>query len=248
MKRVLIWDLPTRLFHWLLAGSFLGAFAIANVVDDESALFSVHMLLGGVMVFMVLLRIIWGVVGSRWSRFSSFAKRPGELLAYLKGVVTGTDRRYTGHNPGSSIAALTMFALIGGLAATGVLMSRGEVFEELHEVFAWSMVAVVGVHVAGIVWHTIRHRENIALSMVDGRKQADPSGAIRSTRPVAGLLFLVLTGFWTAGLVNGYDASRQQITIPLTGTTLTVGEGDEDGESGHDDDDDDEGEHDSRDR
>lgn len=65
MKRILVWDLPTRLFHWLLAASFIAAFTIANVVDDDSATFVVHMLLGAVMSAMVVQRVLWGVVGSR---------------------------------------------------------------------------------------------------------------------------------------------------------------------------------------
>jgi cytochrome b len=227
MERTRIWDIPVRLFHWLLAGSFIGAFVIANVVGDDGAAFPIHMLLGGVMVFIVALRIVWGFVGSRWARFHSFPARPSELLDYARGIVAGEDNRYAGHNPGSGIAAFVMFALVFGLAGTGVMMSRGEVFEEIHEVLAWAMVAVVAVHVAGIALHTIRHRENIALSMVDGKKQAPSGAAIRSARPVAGLLFLVLTGFWTAGLIDGYDRQASQITLPVTGHTIQLGEADE---------------------
>jgi len=229
MRRTLVWDLPVRLFHWALAGSFVGAFAIAHLVDDESAAFAVHMLLGGVMAFMVLLRAVWGVVGTRWARFRSFVVRPRELLAYLRGALAGGGRRYTGHNPGSSIAALLMFAIVLGLAATGVMMGNGggEAVEEVHELLAWAMVAVIGAHVAGIAWHTLRHRENIALSMVDGRKEAEPSGAIRSARPGAALAFVALTALWTAGLVGGYDGASGRLTLPLTGQTLNVGEGEE---------------------
>ena len=244
MKRILVWDLPVRLFHWFLAASFVGAFAIANLADDESTAFALHMLLGGVAAFMVLLRLVWGLVGSRWARFSSFAASPKELFIYIRGVLAGGGRRYTGHNPGSSLAALLMFALILGLAATGVLMGSGggEASEEVHELLAWTMVAVIGAHIVGIVWHTVRHRENIAVSMVDGRKEAEPSGAIASARPVAVLAFVVLTALWTAGLVRGYDAATGQATLPLIGQTLQVSEGEEHEEStyreheAHDDD------------
>lgn len=229
MKRILVWDLPVRLFHWTLAGSFAAAFALANLADDESGAFALHMLLGGVLGFMVLLRIAWGFAGSRWARFSAFVVSPKALFAYLRGALAGGGRRYTGHNPGTSLAALLMFALILGLGVTGVLMGNGggEVFEEIHEVLAWAMVAVIVVHVAGVAWHTLRHRENIAMSMVDGRKEAAPAGAIASARPVAALAFVVLTALWTAGLVGGYDAARGEVTLPLLGQTLRVGEGEE---------------------
>jgi cytochrome b len=232
MKRILAWDIPTRLFHWLLAGAFLGAFIIGNVAEDEGSLFSVHMLLGATAGFMVLLRIIWGFVGSRYARFSSFALSPAKVLAYLKGTVSGGAQRYAGHNPGTSWTSIAIFVMVLGLVATGVLMGNGggEAVEEIHEVLAFGTLAVVGVHVAGIIFHTIRHRENIAASMFHGRKQANDGDDIRSPRPVAAVVFLVLTGLWSGGLFSGYDAATSQVTLPLIGQTIQVGEGEEHGE------------------
>jgi cytochrome b len=233
-KRILVWDLPVRLFHWLLAASFLGAFAIANLVDDESSLFALHMLLGGVMAFMVLLRVIWGFVGSRYARFGSFAFGPRTLVGYLRGALTGKAERYAGHNPGSSAAVWAMLAIALGLAFTGAFMSRGgEAFEEVHEMLAWAMVVVVALHVAGIIWHTIRHKENIARSMIDGHKRGAPSDAIPSARAAVAIAFLGLTGLWAGALYDGYDSARRQVTIPLIGGTLQLGEGEEHGD--HDD-------------
>lgn len=238
-NRILICDIPTRLFHWLLAASFIGAFAIANLFDDSAA-FAVHTLLGGMIAFMVVLRVVWGFVGSRWSRFGEFVMNPAKLFAYLRGTVTGDHTRHIGHNPATSVAAVAIFALVLGLAATGMLMSQGEVFEELHAVLAWATVAVVAAHIAGVVWHTIRCRENIAMTMIDGRKAADASAAIPSARPIAALAFVALVGFWTGGLLHGYDATASTITVPLIGKTVLIGEavehGAEEGGGDHDDD------------
>lgn len=232
-KRILVWDIPVRLFHWLLAASFVGAFGIANLVDDDSSLFALHMLLGGVMAFMVLLRVIWGFVGSRYARFRSFAFGPRALLDYLRGAFSGRGPRHTGHNPGSSYAVYAMLALALGLAVTGAGMSRwGETFEELHELMAWAMLAVVGAHVAGIVWHTLRHKENIALSMIDGRKQGEPEGAIGSSHALVAIAFLGLTGLWAGALVDGYDARSSQVTLPLIGKIIQLGEDEKGGEHG----------------
>ena len=234
MNRTLVWDIPTRLFHWLLAGSFLGAFAIAQLVDDHSAAFAIHMLLGGAAVFMVLLRIVWGFVGSRHARFRDFALSPGALVAYLKGQLTGGAKRYAGHNPGTSYAALVMFVLLLGLGVTGAFMgSVGEVFEEVHEVLGWAMIVVVVAHLTGVVIHSVRHKEFITRSMIDGKKQAEPSEAIRNAHPAVGVVFLVLTGLWSWGLVSNYDAASSTLRVPLTGQTLPIGEGEEHGE--HDD-------------
>lgn len=224
MKRILVWDLPVRFFHWMLAVSFFAAFIIANTVDDHSPVFAVHMLLGGIMAFMLLLRVIWGFIGTKWARFGSFAASPKALFAYVKGAFTGREVRYTGHNPGSSIAAIVMFVCIVGLAVTGLLMERAHIFEEIHELLAWLWLITVGVHLLGIIFYTIRNRENVALSMIDGRKKAEPSEAIQTVRPAYGIVFLVLTGLWTVGLITGYDSETGKVTIPLTGQSVQVGE------------------------
>jgi cytochrome b len=238
MTRILVWDLPTRLFHWLLAGSFLSAFAIATTMDDEGRLFPVHMLLGLVAAFMVVLRLVWGVIGSRPSRLSELALKPADLFAYVRHAVTGGgSRRWSGHNPGASWAAVVMFACILGLATTGILMSRGfEAAEEVHEVLAWTMMGAVGVHLAGIALHTLREREPIALSMVDGRRLGTDREALASARPLVGLVFLALTGAWAGGLVRSYDPAAGTVTVPVLGAHLTLGEGGEHEDGGdHDD-------------
>ncbi len=234
MKRILVWDIPTRLFHWLLAGSFLAAFAFANFADDDSLAFAAHMLLGGAILFMVVWRVIWGFVGSRYSRFRTFAFRPGEVLAYFKGALSGKGKKHVGHNPGSAVAIFTMLGLLVGLALTGAFMSSGgDVLEEIHEVLAWAMMGVVGLHVAGVLWHTLRHRENITLSMFTGKKAGEPEAAIPSARPIAAIVFLALTGLWTGALYTGYDAATSQVTLPVIGATLRLGDGDDHGHDEH---------------
>ena len=232
-KRILVWDLPVRLFHWILAASFIGAFLIANLVDDDSSWFALHMLLGATMGFMVLLRVVWGVVGTRWARFRSFLFGPTSILQYVRDAFAGEDEPHTGHNPGSSIAIFAIFVLTAGMVATGLLMSTGgELIEELHEIFAWAFLATVGVHIAGVLFHTLRHRENIVGSMITGRKEREESEAISSPRPVVALAFLVLTGGWAWGLYTGYDPATGAVTLPGSGQAIQVGEGEEHEEGG----------------
>jgi cytochrome b len=223
--RVLIWDLPTRLFHWLFAASFVAAFTIAQVVDDEAQAFKLHMLLGGVMVLLVALRLVWGLVGSRHARLSSFAFGPKAVASYFGKALRGEETPHAGHNPGSSVAVMLMLGCAVGLGATGALRSvGGEVVEELHELLAYAMAATVAVHLAGVAWHTIRHRENIARSMIDGRKVADPGQAIRSSHPVVAGALVLAVGLWTALLVHGYDRRTERVTLPL-GVSIGLGEG-----------------------
>lgn len=226
MQKTKVYDLPTRLFHWLFAGVFLSAFFIAKVIDDESPAYSYHMLLGLVLVFAVWLRIIWGFVGSRYARFSSFALRPAELLRYFKDFLSRKSDRKLGHNPASSWAALIMMALAIGLGVTGFLMTTGgnkDALEDVHELMANAFIVVVIAHISGVVLHTLRHRDWIALSMVSGKKQSvsGEGGISQSYRGVA-FLFVALVSVFVFHLGKNFDPRDQ--SLRLFGSTLQLGE------------------------
>jgi len=221
----LVWDLPTRLFHWTLAALFTGAFLVAIASSEHSRVFLVHMLIGLILAFAIVLRLVWGLVGSKPSRFSSFLYSPAALGRYVRLAMKGADQPGSGHNPGSSYAIYAMLLLPLALVATGLLKSSGrEWAEELHTVLAYGMLAVVGLHLLGVAWHARRHRDGIALAMVHGRRPVGAGEAIASHRSWAGAVYLLLLGGWAAGLVNGFEASRRQVVLPLVGTVLPLGE------------------------
>lgn len=225
MSRILVWDLPTRLFHWLLAAGFAAAFAIAILASDEHPLFPFHAILGLVLAFMVVLRVLWGFVGTRHARFRSFLFGPVSVLGYLKRVMTTRGARYVGHNPGSSYAIFAMLALVLGTVISGALRQTGsEAAEELHELFAYCTIAVAAAHVAGVLLHTVQQRENITLSMFSGLKEGEPSDAIPSARPVAGVVFLLFTLLWAGGLVRNYDRAAQRTILPVVGVAVQLKE------------------------
>ena len=229
----LLWDLPTRFFHWTLAILFTGAFAVALLSSEHSRTFLVHMLLGLVLAFAILLRLLWGLVGSRPSRFASFLFSPADLVRYVRAVMAGTDQPSPGHNPGSSYATYGMLLLPLGLVLTGLLKSSGREWAEgVHVVFAYGMVAVVGLHLLGLAWHSRRHGDGMALAMVHGRRPVAESQAIASPRTWAGLLFLLLVGAWGVGLGRNVDAATRQVTLPVRGTRLALGEDKEKKEQG----------------
>ena len=241
MQRTLIWDLPVRIFHWLLAGGFTAAAIIAFLTEDEGVLFPYHALIGLVLALLVVLRIVWGFVGTRHARLSALLYGPRAVIKYMHGALTGRGERFVAHNPGAAWAVLAMFALILGLAVTGVMLGRGdESIKEIHELLAWSMLVLVGAHLAGVVLYTVRHRENITRSMIDGRAVADPSQGIRTARPFAALLLVGIIGLWAVGLLRAYSPSTRAATIPLVGT-VHLGDSDDprggDRTPSHDDDD-----------
>lgn len=221
----LLWDWPTRIFHWTFAGCFGGAFALAVLSSEHSSAFLVHMLFGLVLAVAILLRLVWGVVGSRPSRFRSFLVSPGTLIVYLRSVLSGRDTSSPGHNPGTAYAALVMLLLGLGLGASGLAQGQGlKAAEEIHEVFAYALLAVVVVHITGLAWHRARHRENLALSMIHGKRMIPAEAAIGSSRPMAGLSFLVILGGSALFLGIGLDTARKQVSLPGLARPIPLGE------------------------
>ena len=194
------------------------------------------MLIGLTLPVLVGLRVLWGIVGSRYARLSSFALRPKELVGYFKDFLLGNPARNLGHNPASSWAAIIMMALALGLAVTGYLMTSGgnkETFEEVHELFSSAFIVVVIAHVSGIILHTLRHKDPIGLSMVNGRKQSieGQAGISHSYWPVA-LLFVAIVGAFTFHLGKNFDTETQ--SLQLFGNTLRLGGTDKHADKHHD--------------
>ncbi|MBP9708563.1 MAG: cytochrome b/b6 domain-containing protein [Oligoflexales bacterium] len=226
MQKKLIYDLPTRMFHWMFAGLFLTAILIAKNIDDDANEFSYHMLAGLTLSFLVLLRVVWGFVGTRHARFTDFALKPRDFFAYFKGILSGDKRRWAGHNPASSWAAIIMMALALGQGLTGYLMATGqdmETWEDIHELLANAFIIVAIGHIAGIVLHTVRHKEMIGLSMINGKKENISQGeAIVTAKSSIGLLLVALVAGYAFYLFSNFDESSR--TLNIFGTTLQLGE------------------------
>lgn len=183
-QRVLVWDIPTRIFHWVLALSFAGAFLTAETERYRD----LHLSLGYLMLGLIAFRLIWGFVGSRYARFSSFTFRPGEVIAYLKSLLHREPRHYLGHNPAGAVAIFLLLGLTLLTGLSGILLFfevDGAAFEEVHEAAANGMLAVVAIHIAGVLVSSLLHRENLVRSMITGYKNGEPAQGI--SRPFAWL-------------------------------------------------------------
>jgi len=211
-RRILVWDLPVRLFHWMLALAFAGAWLTA----ESERWRDLHVLLGYTAGVLVVLRILWGLVGSRHARFASFVRGPRRVAAYLRSLVAGRPEHATGHNPAGGWAILALIVLTLAVVATGLVVEadlgpRG--LDEVHEAIATVMLAVVGIHVAGVIVGSLAHRENLVRAMVTGTKRGDPAEAIRGPRRiVAAVLVAIVAGLWTGVLPTPGLSSTPDLT------------------------------------
>lgn len=216
-ERVLVWDAPVRVFHWLTVLSFAGAYITAE--SERWRL--VHVTLGYTVAGLVVFRIVWGLVGTRHARFASFVRGPAAVAAYLRGLLQGRPESHAGHNPAGALAIVALLGLALAVTAAGWASYNeigGEGLKELHEAAANLMLAVVGVHIAGVLLASWMHRGNLIGAMVTGRKAARPQDAVRSAwRSVAALMLCAVLGFWAfqwqsapaAGLAAGPSASAR---------------------------------------
>jgi cytochrome b len=230
MNQKLIYDLPTRIFHWTFAALFIFCFFIAKTIDDDSPIFYWHMLAGILLSFLVFLRIIWGMIGTRYARFSSFKLNPKDLFRYLTEILMGMGKKDVGHNPASSWAAIIMMTCALGLGASGYMMTAfnmGEQFEDLHELFGNIFLLTAGLHVIGVIFHSLRFKDQLALSMIHGKKSdldlpCDKSTeAIDQKTKVALILIAILLSF-ALYLSKNFDSSTNSLEI--FGTRLQLGE------------------------
>lgn len=183
-NEVRVWDPFVRIFHW----SLVLTFTVAYVTGEE--LEGLHNNAGYAVLGLVLLRIIWGFVGTRYARFRDFVYPAAEIKGFLQDTLARRARRYLGHNPaGGAMIILMLLSLLvttlTGIAFYGIEDGAGplallagspewveEMLEEVHEFFANFMVLLVVVHIIGVIVESRLHRENLARAMVNGRKRA----------------------------------------------------------------------------
>lgn len=191
-SRILVWDLPVRVFHWLLAASFAGAFLTA----ESERVRDLHVALGYTFAGLIAFRVVWGVIGTRHARFASFVRAPHTVLRYLRSLATARPEHHAGHNPAGGWAIVAMLVLGAAVAASGFANYAGwggDALEELHEAAANAMLALVLVHVAAVLVSSLLHRENLVAAMFTGRRTGDAADGIRGVRwaPAAALIAAV---------------------------------------------------------
>jgi len=224
-QRTLVWDLPTRAFHWLLALCFAGAYVTA----ESERLRDVHMLLGYTALGLVAFRLLWGIVGTRYARFTALPLSPVAVLGYLKSLAALSPRHYFGHNPAGSWAIVGMLLLVLAIGATGwanAVELGPEWLEDIHEGLANAMLALVVVHVVAVLLSSALHRENLVRAMLTGYKPGDGPAAAGTRWIVALLLVGVIGAFWAGAIpVPGIEPGRSLVQAAAQQGAPMVAEG-----------------------
>lgn len=191
MREVAIWDLSTRIFHWLLVVAVATAYITA---EEQGILFVIHTLAGYMVVLLLTYRLIWGVIGSPRSRFADFVRGRTTLRAYGQALLRLEPPRFIGHNPfGGWMIVLMLAALAvtvclgllsghrggaGGLLLPLVFGAGAEGLGDLHGFFGNLVVILAGIHVCGVIGDWLLTRENLTRAMITGRKAlSDPEAA-----------------------------------------------------------------------
>jgi cytochrome b len=190
VERIRVWDLPTRVGHWLLVATFFASYFTGD--SEEWRL--VHVITGAALSGILLFRLYWGFAGSRYAQFRSFMFSPLAVLAYLRGLFKRDSTHWIGHNPAGSYAIYILLLLGIAIAVTGFAAYfdiGGDPVVELHDELPWIMLIVVGVHIVGAIVSSLLHRENLIRSMITGYKRGPREAGISSNR-VAGLLLLAI--------------------------------------------------------
>lgn len=192
-----VWDLPVRVTHWLLVVCFAGAY----LTSQEESASLVHVTFGYTLVGLMIFRVLWGFVGSRYARFTAFIKGPTAVINYLESLASKEPEHHIGHNPAGALAIVALLALgiaVGFSGFSALHEFGGEWGEEIHESLANLMLVLVLVHVGAVIASSLIHRESLVKSMLTGLKRASTERGIKKTHAgIAIVLIALVSVFWS---------------------------------------------------
>lgn len=169
--RTKVWDPIVRIFHWTVAAGVIANLTLLR--HDEKP----HIYVGYVVVAALAVRLVWGIVGRGHARFTSFIPGPRGFFGYVRAMLRRQEPRFVGHNPAGAAMIVVLLALLATVGTSGWMMGLDRFWgvawvETLHEVSANLLIGAVALHVVGAITESIRHRENLPLSMITGYKRA----------------------------------------------------------------------------
>ncbi len=184
-QQLKVWDLPVRLFHWSLVVCFVLAY-----VSAEVGILDAHVLIGYALIALLVLRVLWGFIGTPYARFKSFIFPVQETLAYVRAMRGGQPAHYYGHNPAGALMVFGLLALLLAIFASGLITlatvdyegpllflanqvsdDTSYFFRHAHSFFVDVALLVIPLHLLGVLAGSIQHKENLVRSMITGMKK-----------------------------------------------------------------------------
>lgn len=233
MKKIKIWDLQTRIFHWSLVFFTTATFVLASVTTDTDAWLAIHVAAGIAVGLLLFFRIFWGLAGSTYARFRDFQLSIPELIKYLRAVSKKQTIRYIGHNPATSwitiaVIAIGFLAVLSGAIVYGIEESRGigsflyknyyyhsMDIKHLHYFTALVLFWIIAAHVSGVIVEAIRHKTGIIMTIITGNKsvpdEATPSASIKGTPAFISFTWLFLVAPLTLYIYYSIDSAQPKL-------------------------------------
>lgn len=191
MQKIRVWDIPVRLFHWLLVLSLAGLFITANLGGNWMEW---HKKIGYFTLGLITFRFLWGIVGSTHAQFKNFVRGPGAVLAYAKQLVRkdgSVEAKFLGHNPMGALSVLALLASVFFQAVTGlfsnddimlegpyasmVSKSVSDLMTKLHNLNSDLLIVLIVLHLAAILFYVFYKKEPLIKAMVTGDKLSNPN-------------------------------------------------------------------------
>lgn len=215
VKKRLVWDLPLRLFHWLLVLALVTQWLTAEVLDGYNQL---HSIVGYITLGLIAFRLIWGFIGPSYARFSDFLYSPKAVFAYIRDLFTARKQQYIGHNPLGGLLVPAVLLLVGLQAISGLFVSD-EIFhsgpyyqsindqvtdtmEWLHHNLFDLLLVLIAFHIVAIFWYQLKLKKNLIKPMVDGHKPVSEQQAIDGSRILRAIILLIVIGVFIYWLVE----------------------------------------------
>ncbi len=184
-EQVKVWDLPVRLFHWLLVAGFVLSYLTAEFHFPD-----VHILIGYALIVLLAFRLVWGFAGNQYARFKSFVFSPQATLSYVRSLRSGHPQHYYGHNPAGALMVFGLLALLSAVFASGLVTlavidfegpllflanwvsdDTSYFFRHSHDFLVDVALLTIPLHLLGVVAGSWQHKENLVRSMVTGMKK-----------------------------------------------------------------------------
>lgn len=210
MKKTLVWDLPTRLFHWLLVISIIGQYATAEWLDNAVQW---HFYLGYFTLFLIVFRLMWGIFGTKYAQFNSFVKGPSAVFEYLTSLFKRNTPPAAGHNALGGWFVLIMLILVGAQAVSGLFltddifldgpfraMANEDTLAIMNTIHHWAfeiLLYVIAMHILAMVFYTGYKKQKLVPAMLHGKKEGLSNEGIASSLLLRALIIAIVA----AGIV-----------------------------------------------